>query len=148
MKYLAIDPGNTSGYAEFNERGELDRFGHLKDDTAGMGDYLESITDLPEIVIVEDYRVLGQKLKAHTGSRVVTIKVIGVIDGWARRHGIKVVLQPANIKLIAEKWSGHKPPSDHSQSHKFDALNHGIYYLVKHNVVQPIIVKESSIGKR
>jgi hypothetical protein len=73
---------------------------------------------------------MNGKEKAQIGSRFETVQVIGAIRQWAAREHAHIVLQPASIKPIAEKWTGIKPSGAHNKnSHWIDAVNHTAYYL-------------------
>lgn len=80
----------------------------------------------------------------HGGSRVETIQVIGAIRSYATRNGIVVVMQSRRVKRVGYGYLGMKPlpKSRHAESHKFDALAHGEYYMVKHHI------KPHSLKKR
>lgn len=141
LAYLSFDPGITTGWAQFNAKGELKGLGQV--DILGLYAMLEAlyIRQHPlQAVIVEDYKLFQHKAMQQSGSRLETVKVIGALEAFAHRAGVALVLQPPTIKRIAEKWSGMKPPSNHSISHQIDAYNHGYYYLVNHKVVKPIIL--------
>lgn len=132
--YLSYDPGETTGWVRFNNEGALVESGQV----TGLDDLIdhigrmkiEHIDDPIKVVIYEDYIVFKKKAAAHTGSRVVTAQAIGIIK-TLKDTGCEFVCQPSNIKSIAQKWTGVKPPADHSQSHWVDAFNHGAYYLIQ-----------------
>lgn len=126
---LAIDPGDTTGWVTLKYQG-----GELLD--AGMDrDFLSTLANLdvylPRLaaVVVEDYRLFASKAKQQIGSRFEAVQIIGAVRMWMRLSGARFVLQSPDIKAIAEKISGIKPPSNHALSHSTDAYNHGVYYL-------------------
>lgn len=134
--YLAFDPGGTTGFAVFHEDGSIMDWGQL----TGIDKVVDFLQDAARhnilLIIVEDYRVRGdrQGLKANVGSQLETVQIIGALKMFARQNRIQVVLQPPNIKAIASKWSGVEPKGAHKNSHKVDAYNHGVYWLVKAGV--------------
>lgn len=134
--YLAIDPGHTSGWATFDQDGVFRAWGQLAglDD---LDDFLLALSPKPCTVIVEEYRLYKSKAIQQSGSKLETVQAIGVIKTHARRWKAAVIEQRADIKAIAEKWSGHSAKGiPHSQSHKVDAMNHGTYFLVKNHIIQ------------
>lgn len=140
--YLAFDPGETTGWAEFNDEGECKAYGQLSFDE--LIAKCEDWRGTPELktVIIEEFVVFNHKARKFAGSRMKTSQAIGIIKSMAHANGAKVVEQPANIKPIAQKWTQIKPPSDHSQSHWVDAFNHGAYYLIKQNIRKTYLEEE------
>lgn len=134
MTYLAFDPGHTTGYAIFNNEGDIVDWGDLKG-LRELSAFLGT-QDRPNGVIYEEYRVRGDRggISANVGSRLETVQAIGVIKAKCFEWEIEPVEQPAQIKKIAEMWSKHKPTGSHDKSHKVDAFNHGVYYLVKNKI--------------
>lgn len=135
-RYLALDPGETTGWALFSETGELIKFGQYRqaEQTQWLTEYLTS--DLWG-AIVEDYRnYTGQK----RWSRNTTSKNIGSIELLCEMRGVPCILQPANIKKIGYKWAGlGEAPTNHAISHQYDAIAHGTYWLRMNNILKPSI---------
>lgn len=134
--FLAFDPGEkATGWSAWAEDASwLD---------LGIAWGLDELQDLMtkfdkdrtvKVVIIEDYRIRSHQLNAHRNKRVRTIQAKGKIEAIAQLWGAKVVFQEANIKPIAEKWTGNKPKGHHDSSHGIDAYNHGEYYLISHNI--------------
>lgn len=135
MTYVSFDPGHTTGYAVFNIEGQPIDWGDL----VGLEElhgFLANL-DRPNAVIYEGYRVRGDPrgLKANVGSTQETVQAIGVIKAKCFEWEIEPVEQAAQIKSIAEIWSKHKPKGAHKNSHKVDAYNHGIYFLVSNKII-------------
>ena len=128
---LAIDPGMMIGWAKF-KKGDVTSLGqiHLKD----FAKWLEETEIRPELIIVEDFRLFKHLALQQSGSRIETAKCIGIIESYATRRDIPIVLQPAGILPIAEKWTGQKRPPKHEAGHKICAYLHGEYYLIKHEL--------------
>ena len=114
MLILAIDPGETLGYVlveltEFVggspnlEVEDADQF-QLKVDKQGFnwGSVSVVVTDLlseePDVIVIEDYRVYASKALAHIGSRALTSELIGAICQEAGIAMIPVVRIPAGRK--------------------------------------------------
>lgn len=130
-KYLAIDPGFTSGYATFDENGKMTAFGQIANPD-DMMDWIEELRPEPDVIILEDYVI--RKNVSHAGSRAPTIQLIGMIKRYAKKKAIKVVLQMSHAKNIGYKFAGLVPTKNHDQSHQYDAIAHGCYYLQKNGI--------------
>ena len=126
---LAIDPGKMNGWAIFNEDGELVEFGQVHEDE--LSNWLNTKTSDVSTIVVENYVLYKKKAMKQSGSDMVASRVIGRLEMYASLKGAKLVKQPADILPTAQKLSGYKMPSDHSISHQFSAINHGIYWLIK-----------------
>lgn len=136
---LAIDPGVTNGWAVFTGDGKVQEF--------GQGDLTELYNfcthfelvfgSEPSTVIIESYRVLptARSLKANVGSKLETVEAIGLIKSFALGWNCTVVEQEPGIKKIASMWTGIKVPGNHAESHRFDAMLHGFYFLIKNGIL-------------
>jgi hypothetical protein len=132
-KYLVFDPGLSTGWAAFDEKGDVQAKGILR----GLDElisFLSDREDYPDVVIYEGYTVFGHKAKAHIGSKVETVQAIGMIKVYASRWKAEIVEQPSSILSIAQLWSGVRLPSNHDKSHDIAAYNHGVYYLQKSGI--------------
>jgi hypothetical protein len=133
--YIAIDPGETSGVAEFDKNGQLVSMHQFKRDD--LFDYLaEREANLPETLIFEEYMVFAHKLSAHAWSKLETVQVIGALVFWCHRNGVKCVEQKAQAKILGYKYMGATAPKNHDKSHGPDAAAHGIYWLVNHKIIK------------
>lgn len=127
---LAIDPGDTTGWAtlEFNG-GKLIDMGQTD-----LNETLDLIAGLDTNglmrIVCEDFLLFKQKARQQAGSRFKAVQIIGAIKSFARRENIPLILQPSGILTVAAKISGVVQPNNHAVSHKIDAFNHGFYYLV------------------
>lgn len=135
ITYLAVDPGETSGWATFDENGEVISLGQVKGFDE-FGDFLDTFdTQPPKVVIVEAYRVREQN--KNFGSKVPTIQVIGMLRRKTKKvWNAEFVEQESHIKTVGYMWAGLKPESNHAKSHKFDAFVHGVWYLQKNGIRQ------------
>lgn len=140
-KYIALDPGETTGWAKFDEQGECIGFGQFTqaEQTKWLND---SITSEVLCVIVEDYKNYAWQ-KQKKWSRNQTSKNIGAIEMICELRGVPYYLQPANVKSIGYKWAGlGEAPSAHHISHQFDAVAHGTYWLRVNSILKPRIPNE------
>lgn len=136
---LAVDPGKTNGWAVFTGDGKAQGIG--QGDLRQLHNFCTHFERVygsrPSLVIIESYRVLptARSLKANVGSKLETVEAVGIVKGFALEWDATVLEQEPGIKKIASMWTGIKPPGDHSQSHQFDAMLHGFYYLIKNGVL-------------
>lgn len=142
MTYLAIDPGETSGWAWFDENG-ICRSPNPGVITAGFGQirgqelltyWLEELPVPPKVLIYEEYKILGEA-QIHFGKEVPTIQNIGIIKSYAFRNDIELVKQSTDKKRLGYGWAQIKKAGNHSDSHRRDAYAHGFFYLVTHQIV-------------
>lgn len=131
----AFDPGETTGWSVFNRLGQQSDYGQAKGRDV-LYIVLKQIGPVPYVVI-EDYRLFQHKALQQSGSKLETVRVIGALESWANSHKSRVTLQPANIKSIAQMWSGVVPKGAHKNSHHVDAFNHGYYFLQKEGFIKP-----------
>lgn len=126
---LAIDPGIYIGFATFDNKGNLNSMGqvHLNDFT----DWLEAQNPQPELLVVEDYRLFKHKALQQSGSKLETVKCIGIIESYCTRNKIPITMQAASILPIAEKLANIKRPTNHAIGHQICAVLHGEFYLIK-----------------
>lgn len=133
VKYLAIDPGETIGWATFTHDGEINEYGQVR--MENFTDWAKQyITEDLLGVICEDYKNHGWTQQKKWG-RNETSQIIGKIELMCDLHGIKLHFQPNTVKRIGYMWSGlGNAPSNHKISHQFDAIAHGVYWLVKNSI--------------
>lgn len=121
-----FDPGDTTGICIFN-----DEFLPIQFMQLSLDDLLEWVmnTDLMvDTVGYEEFIVFRQKAHTQVGSRMKVGQAIGGIKMFAKKNKAELVVQKPDIKQVALKWSGIKMPSQHSQTHQWDAFLHGYYY--------------------
>lgn len=135
---IVFDPGKATGWAKFvdgvfNEWGicrtlpALDEF--LLDYVANHG--------VPDKILWENFIVFGNRAQKQTGSKMEAPQAIGKLKLWASMLGVEPEApQMSNVLPLAIKWSGVKL-GDHRNSHNKSALNHGVYWLVKHDMMVP-----------
>lgn len=134
IKFVAIDPGETSGVSEFDENGQIIKMHQFRRDD--LFDYLATLeAELPSVVIFEEYMVFGHRLSAHAWSKLETSQIIGAIVYWCHRHHVKCVEQKAQAKVLGYKYMGSNTPKNHSKSHGPDAAAHAVYWLMHNKVI-------------
>lgn len=139
---VAFDPGKATGWAIF-KNGVLFDWGicpSLPEFTSFLQNYLVKYGK-PDKIVYENFIVFKQKAQRQAGSKMEAPQAIGQIKLWAAMIGFDesdLAVQMSNILPIAEKWSGVKVDAvSHDRSHNRAALNHGVYWLVKNDMMLP-----------
>lgn len=134
--YLAIDPGDMTGWATFDASGDLLDMGQVPE--LDFNRWLShALVDTIKVVICENYLNAVYNAKIHISRRNrsnKTSKKIGAVETLCDIKGISVVLQPNTNKPIGYGYAGLEQPKNHAISHQYDAVAHGTYYLVKNNI--------------
>lgn len=130
--YLAFDPGETTGVAEFNSNGEIVAKWQL--DFVELVEFLRDHKGPTAVVICEEFKVFGHKAKGFTNDRMEVSQAVGVIRAFAMNQCAEFVYQPPLIKSVAEKWTGVKVKGAHKNTHWQDAFLHGAYYLIVNKI--------------
>lgn len=145
--YLAIDPGNNTGYAWFAENGDPTDNGAIK----GHDEFLDWLEDGPvaKIIIMEDYKVRPGNSGNHW-SNVPTLQLIGAIKRYAKKNNITVeMVQPQNLYMglrLLGMYEKYAPRTVHVPD-RLSALAHGVHWLTKRHIYRhPILKKGSSDG--
>lgn len=135
---LAIDPGDTAGYAIFNDTGEPVDEGQIKGAEDFADKCLNWMQNSISVIVVEDYRLLPHKSQQQAGSRFQAVQQIGMLKLLARSAGAKVVVQGPDKYPIGLLLAGKTMPKDHNKSHHIVAYAHGWFYLVQQGLVLPV----------
>lgn len=137
--YLALDPGETTGWALFDETGQIIKYGQYYQHQ--QTEWLtENLTSELKAVICEEYRNYNAQKK---WSRNQTSKNEGAIELLCEMRKVPFFLQRANVKSIGYKWAGlGSAPSNHAISHQYDAVAHGTYWLRNRGILKPFIPKD------
>jgi len=137
---IALDPGETTGWATFHENGLPSDTGHVSGDVVGVTDLLwGGVFEEPaDIVVFETYIILNAK--AHQFSTVPTLQVIGAIRAYAHSNGAKLVGQHPDIKDAAENFSNVRPEGKHETQHWVDGFNHGYFYNQTRGIYIPRVL--------
>ncbi|HEY0750017.1 MAG TPA: hypothetical protein VGD26_02610 [Chitinophagaceae bacterium] len=146
--YLAIDPGDTSGWATFDWQGNLIGMGQVKE-----ADFVEKFTDLLtsdlQHVIIEDYVLFQHKAMAQTnarGRKLKTAKMVGQLEMLANLRDVPYTKQESGRYRIGAMWGGFEIPSNHSISHQYVAAAHGIFWLQSNGIRKPGQFMKESLG--
>lgn len=141
---LAVDPGHTTGLAKFDAQGTLLSVDQIN--TRGLADGHEIHTTLQDliynwanVIVLEEYRVYAWRAKHHTGSDLLTARVIGSIETMVALtrppnsdRDITIVKQPASVAKAfcsdnkLRKWQYYVPGKRHAR----DAVRHGCYWFL------------------
>lgn len=129
-KLLAIDPGETCGYAIFLF-GEQFTVGADQCEWQKICDKITKVWK-PNVVAYEEYRIYPSKLKTHSFSNVPTLKIIGGIDYVCSENGIKTIKILASTAkgFVSNKrlkeWGFYQVGKPHAN----DALRVGLHILL------------------
>ena len=142
---IVFDPGKATGWALF-EDGKIKDWGILRS-LPELDEFLINyVTNygMPTNVLYENFIVFANKAQKQTGSKMEAPQAIGKIKLWASMLGITPEKpQMSNILKLAVKWSGvDHDKGDHANSHNKAAFNHGVYWLVKNDMMLPAGIKE------
>lgn len=138
MKYLSIDPGNNTGWASFDQQGQVHQFGEI----SGHDEFLDWLEEQqPQVIICENYKV-GRSGNQFTNSfsEVPTLQLIGAIKRHCTKRGIKLVMQDTQALWMGLRMLGMYQMyrnSDGTKKHvpdKMSAMAHGVYYLTKNKI--------------
>lgn len=135
-RFVAIDPGVTSGYALFDEGKPL-HMGEVttEKDLRAFNEWLDDdeYNDI-EVWVVEDYIIrIDPQYKGfnHRFDQGIALRVIGAITHRAYGNGGEVVLQQPSILPIAAGRIGFPyNPKKHVQN-QHSAILHGMHYWLK-----------------
>lgn len=138
-RVIAIDPGGAHvGWCEalvFDD-GVVD-VDHIAELTPqGATHAAERVFPNADVVVIESFRLYPDKAKMLVGSEMETSQLIGVLKYLARKHGCKLVMQPASIKVPTESLMRHRGVR-HSAitqrvgGHAKDAETHLFQYLYR-----------------
>jgi hypothetical protein len=129
---MSFDPGESTGWASFDQSGKLTGSGILKDGLYGVSDFLCGLVNPPRVMIVETYRIKNFQHE-HNMSKVPTIRVIGVLENYAYMNTVTWHEQESNAKDSGIKWAGFEKPKGHMPD-DYSAIGHGVYWLHKHGL--------------
>lgn len=126
---LAFDPGETTGWAYFEGLTLVD-CGQLA--TADIRPSVSTYTKLiakkqPQYAVMEEYRVYAWKAKEHSGSTLVTARLIGVLETLMVQQGIPFKKQSASVgkAFMTDDRLKSFGMYKQGQKHARDAIRHG-----------------------
>lgn len=124
MRVIAFDPGQTTGYAAFDNDNDMIWMGEIERDQ--VWDFLQQVEQTTHVMVLERFQ---SRPKPYADANPV--EVIGVIKEFARQHGLPLVWQTpeqgkhffSNDRLKErDVWL---PGAPHAQ----DAARHLLYFL-------------------
>ncbi len=131
---LALDPGETTGWALFEQgllidAGQTEKHKDIVAAAAEIQTLLRATN--PSTVVIEDYRVYAHKAKSHSWEALHTPKLIGAIQALCAVRGAADILQMASSKQFVTNdklrtWNMYYKGKPHAN----DAIRHGCYYLL------------------
>lgn len=132
MKVIALDPGETTGYAiysQYTRHGGVDRSlttAQLGADPHHRELYVMLNAANPNVVVCEDFKYQ----RGAGGHNLTPVEYIGVCKLWTAERSIPLVLQGRSLKTLwddgkIKKLGLWKP----AQPHAMDALRHMLYYV-------------------
>lgn len=138
-KLLALDPGETTGYAVFEcsstSRPLVSESGHLFSNPVEKG--IDALGELinrtkPNYIVCEDYKIYGWKSASHSWSELHTPQLIGCIRMFA--YTLKIPFR----KEMAQEPKGFVTDDKlrawglyiKGKKHARDAIRHGIFFLL------------------
>lgn len=144
MRLLAIDPGQTTGFAVFEHQPRFPFFKALLLEwweSAGVPldvfapQFLSVLrTTQPTHVVIEDYRIFAGKAGMHIGQPLHTAELIGAIVALC-----STVVPPISTSRVAPSKKGRWPPArleakfpdavGITGAHASDAVKIGLVYL-------------------
>lgn len=134
-RYLAIDPGETIGWANFLENGTIFEMGQFRYENINRELDLLLHSKLKH-VITEDF-IRFKHVRQKGGGRNSTSEVIGKIELLADLRSVAHSRQLSSVYKVGAAWGGFEIPSNHSISHQWVAAAHGIYWLQQHGIRKP-----------
>lgn len=131
---LAIDPGETVGYAWIEHNG--DSIHDVNADQKDWRDFLHYLEAWLENnqsfrVLIENYTVRKNTIAANLNKELVTVKVIGVIEWLCENKGVEITFQPAGIgnAFFDKQRLKEMDLWVVSKKHARDAIRHGMWHL-------------------
>lgn len=145
----AWDPGDTTGYAAWDEAGNLLVMSQCPlEDVPAVWKELTDKYGKMTVAIVEDFILFAKRAKSQVGSRMKASQGIGMVKALAATDDVEVVMQRADIKEMTAKHFQISVPSNHAESHRYDAFLHGSRWLMDQGRVKtPLqLMKEAEHG--
>jgi hypothetical protein len=151
MLWLCVDPGETTGWSiwrgkELVEAGQLDLWPFID----GVDVWLQTglvppdeLFHLPQdadqrlgAIVCEDWKIypwLAEVGKLNFDA-CRTARGIGALELLCRQHGVKMILQGADIKEGAKAAGAEELylAPVHENRHANDSIQHGVFYTARH----------------
>ena len=136
-EWIAIDPGDTTGWATFTQVQRLP----LAMGEWDVDDYLNHVAEATYgLWVIEDYIIRPKSVQhgyEHQWNKGTALRLIGAVELRARQLHAVVVKQQPSIKPIAAAKSGVPYTPKKRGTHMFDAILHGSHYLDKEYPIAP-----------
>lgn len=144
-RVLAIDPGETTGWAYIEPDRILD-IGQFKfrDVNEFLGEWPFDIKPI-DFIVIEDFKIFDKK-KVRMGDRMITTRIIGACELFAKMLKIKVVKQDSSVLPAAIRRTGIDPyKGSHSNTHWAFAYVHGMYFFIQMGLAKSALQKSKEI---
>lgn len=129
---LALDPGETTGWAVF-KHGILHAHGQLDTHTVTSSvNPLVPFISHASYVVVENYQVYAWKLKEHKWDTLHTPRLIGCIETLCVLNNVLLTKQTAQNakKFVTDDKLKHWDMYVKGKPHARDAIRHAIFYTI------------------
>src|SRR5512138_28485 len=131
--FLGIDPGESNGVCGYDANYNIMFMYTVKEED--ISEFLDLFDHLG-LIICEDFVLYPNKAMQQVYSDMTTSRVIGRIEEWTKKHGVRLIKQLATIKTTGYKWIGMKPPTKaNPKNHEMDANVHFMYWAIKNGKV-------------
>src|SRR4051812_36237353 len=110
--FLGVDPGDTTGVAlisllEVGATPKIEYTGQLNVDE--FLHFLHENVHRIKVIVCEDFTLFKHKATGQSGSKMPSSQIIGMLKLFALEHHIRLIMQPAAIKPMAERKTKLKP---------------------------------------
>lgn len=137
MQSIFFDPGETTGWAIFDQNHGMGKAGYTKNIAKFLYELRKNNFWL---VGIEKFSIHPEKAVAFIRSEMYTIQVIGMIKYWkySTQLNCDLIIQPNTVKSMGYRYGNLKKlPHSNPMNHQLDAIAHGLYYLQSHGLRQP-----------
>lgn len=134
MRLYAIDPGAVHvGFAEFRE-GVCTRVAEYSPTEVVSLASTASWWDAVEVLVLEDFVLEPARAPVLAGSRMETVRLLGVLEYLAGVQGCRVVFQLNKVKrparaIATSRGVQLRALAERAGGHALDAELHGWYHL-------------------
>jgi hypothetical protein len=148
MRILAVDPGESNGWCilelQPDKRIKLINYG-----TDKKMDFYSRLSNLTQsidydVIVAEDFKVRPGYAKqgAFDWNRMPAPQVLGVLEFLSVVHKIPFVLQQPSLKPPGYGFLGKPYVKGAKNAHHWDALAHGMFYLVtkQHGIPNDVLL--------
>lgn len=143
--YFFIDPGEHTGWVEFDVEGNVKEMGTCNTPNE-FYDFLANLNVRNfRVMGYEEFKLYPWKSQAQMWNEFYTSQVIGAYRYVHRQMvippfqlNIKLVSQPANVMTMGYTYAGMEPPKPSNPlRHQLSAFAHGVYWLQKNGIRKP-----------